>query len=158
MRQSRTQTTRAAEDVHEFQNWGSQALLDTTNIPARGGFVQRWVRTSLDNKEDQNNVFKKINQGWKPRPLSSVPKGQYVPNIDFQGTDVIGIHGMILMERPVDIHNKHKRYVQNQTQLQTEAVKNDVRKVHEPGSGVSAPTYSNKSNVSKGRIAPVADD
>lgn len=158
-RQARAQSTREAEPVHEpMQEWDSPALLDTKNIPARAGFVQRWVRTKVKGDDDQNNVFRKINQGWKPRLLSSVEKGQFVPNIDFQGTDVIGIHGMILMERPLEQHERQAEYNRVQTQHQMLAVTQDMHRVHEPGSGFSAPEFvENRQRVTKGRLA-VADD
>lgn len=159
-RTSRVQESREAEDVHQqyVDSWSSPSLLSTDNIPARQGYVQRWIRTKLKNDDDQNNVFRKINQGWKPRELSSVPKGQYVPKIDFDGSEVIGIHGMILMERPVEIHEKHAAHNRKMTQAQLSAVKNDMHKVHEPGHGLTNPQYTNKSNVTHGRIAQVADD
>ena len=158
-RQSRTQETREAEETHETynDNWESPALLDTHNIPAKAGFVQRWVRTKVKGEDDQNNVFRKINQGWKPRLKSSVPKGAFVPNIDFQGTDVIGIHGMILMERPEKQNEAQKRHNAQATKDQMSAVKQNMFNVHEQGDGMSRPSMNNNSSVSKGR-EPDFDD
>ena len=159
MATSRTQETRAAEEVHETytDKWESPALLDTHNIPAKEGFVQRWVRTKTKGDDDQNNVFRKINQGWKPRMLSSVPKGSFVPNIDFQGSDVIGIHGMILMERPAKQHEAQAKYNRQATENQMSAVKQNMFNVHEQGSGMSRPSMNAKTNVSRGR-EPGFDD
>ena len=150
---SRTQESREAEETHETytDKWESPALLDTHSIPAKEGFVQRWVRTKVKGEDDQNNVFRKINQGWKPRLLSSVAKGNFVPNIDFQGTDVIGIHGMILMERPEKQHAAQAKHNQQATDDQMSAVKQNMFNVHEQGSGMSQPSMKSKSSVSKGR-------
>ena len=159
-RNSRAQQTREAEKVHESYEYDfeQKGLLDTTNIPAKAGFVQRWIRTKTKGEDDQNNVFRKINQGWKPRPLSSVPKGSFVPNIDFNGSDVIGIHGMILMERPEKQQEAQRKHIRSATANQSEAVKQNMFNVHKEGSGMSQPTMQNKSSVSKGRVPEVADD
>jgi len=157
---SRDQEVRSAAPVHdEYANWDNDTLLGTENIPARVGYVQRWVRTSVKGTEDQSNVFKKFNKAWKPRALSTIPKGQYVMHIDFQGTDVVGIHGMILMERPVELHERESRSVTEQTQLQMSAVKQNMYKVHDPASGLSRPEFTEESSkASRGRIAPVDAD
>lgn len=156
-RESRTQESREADTVHEFSamSWESPALLDTTHIPARPGYVQRWVRTKLGGQDDQNNVFRKINQGWKPRPLDSVPKGQYVPHVDFNGVNVIGIHGNILMERPVEIHEKHAAYNRQQANNQMVAAKNNLFNVHKEGTGMVAPTMNTQTKV---KVGIQADD
>ena len=153
-RVSREQEQREAEEVHESynDNWETPSMLDTTHIPARPGFVQRWVRTTIKGEDDQNNVFKKINQGWKPRALSSAPKGQMVPRVAFNGSNVIGIHGNILMERPEEQHISHAAYNKQQTQKQMSAVKQNMFNVHKEGDGMVAPSMTNKSEVRKGRL------
>jgi len=158
-RASREQELRAADPVHdEYADWDNDSLLDTKNIPARPGFVQRWVRTSVKGEEDQSNVFKKINKGWRPRSLDSIPKGQYVMNVDFQGVNVVGIHGMILMERPIGIHDRQRAQIEEQNRLQMTAVKQNLYKIHDPSSGLTRPEFDEQSRVSKGRIAPIIDD
>jgi len=158
-RASRTQETRAADVVHEVSHmsWESPALLDTTHIPARPGYVQRWVRTKLRGEDDQSNVFRKINQGWKPRLLDSVPKGSYVPNVDFNGVNVIGIHGNILMERPVEIHEKHAAYNRQQAENQMIAARQTLGSVHKADSCLTAPTMQTKTDVRIGRNDPDED-
>jgi len=158
-RESRVQELRAAEEVHEmsFDNWESPALLDTKNIPSKPGYVQRWVRTKIQAADDQNNVFRKINQGWKPRTVDSVPKGQFIPNVDFNGLNVIGIHGMILMERPQELHDKHAAYNRQQANSQMVAAEEQLWRVHQSGDGMSRPKMTSKTNVSKGRIVDSDD-
>jgi len=159
-RASRTQESREATEVHESYGdvWESPALLDTKHIPARPGYVQRWVRTKIRGEDDQNNVFKKINQGWRVRTLDSVPKGQFVPHVDFQGTNVIGIHGMLLMERPQEIHERHAAYNRKQAQHQMTAAKENLFNVHREGNGMVAPSMKNKSTVSTGQLIDHDDD
>lgn len=154
-RPSREQETHAAEPVHdEYANWDNDLLLDTKDIPARDGYVQRWVRTHVKGVEDQGNIFKSYNKGWRPRQLSSVPKGQYVMHITFQDAEVIGIHGMILMERPDYIQKRVRDSVQEATDNQMRSVRNDLYKVHDERDNISRPDFDVKSEVSRGRGRP----
>lgn len=162
-RQSREQQLREANPVHdEYAAWDNDSLLSTDNIPAREGYVQRWVRTTIKGQDDHTNVFKKYNKGWKPRPLDSIPKGQFVPHIDFQGVNVVGIHGMILMERPEQLHERQRKQIDEQNRLQQMAVKHNLYKDYENDRSardyITAPEYEVQSRVSKGRIAPIVDD
>lgn len=160
-RKSRTQESRAADVVHESYDdvdWEPKGLLDTSNIPERPGYTQRWVRTELNGLPDPNNVGKRFNQGWRPRPADSVASGSFVPTIDYKGSNVIGMVGMLLMERPLELHEKHRRYVRSMTDAQTRSVNENLYRVHERGDGFSRPSMHNESTVSQGRKAPVADD
>lgn len=154
-RKSRTQESREAETVHEEygDQWESPQMLDTRRIPARRGYAQRWVRTTLEGRDDSSNVYKKFNQGWKPRMADSVAEGEYIPNIDFNGLNVIGIHGMILMERPLNVHKKQAEHNKQTTRNQMSAVTHDVYKVHEVGSGLTRPEINVRSSVSAGIVA-----
>lgn len=162
-RTSRANTSRAAEEVHEtrseFEDIDfSPANLDTRNIPPRDGMVQRWVRTKVGNEDDQSNVYRSTNVGWKPRAADSVDKGTMVPTVEFNGENIIGVHDTILMERPIGVDIKHKEYEQNLAKSQMQAVENDMLKVHDRSSGMGRPENLSKSSVSKGRVAPVTPD
>lgn len=159
-RTSRDQESRVAEErMNPADEFGTPSLLDAKNMPPREGFVQRWIRTSINNEDDQSNVYRSINQGWKPRLASSVPKGEFVPQVNYQGSDIVGIHGMILMERPADKHDRQQAYEKSIADNQMKAVTNDMHKVHKEGSGLTRPEFTEQnSRVSKGRIAPVAPD
>lgn len=162
-RTSRANTSRAAEEVHEARNEFedidfSPANLDTRNIPPRDGYVQRWVRTKVGNEDDQSNVYRSTNVGWKPRAASTVPKGSMAPTVEFNGDDIIGVHDTILMERPVEVDIRHKQYEQKLANSQMQAVENDMLKVHDRSSGMGRPENLSRSSVSTGRVAPVTPD
>jgi hypothetical protein len=159
-RAPRAQEMRAADQIHEEYdvNWDDDSLLNTDNIPPRDGFVQRWVRTTINGIEDQKNVQKKYNRGWRPRLLDTVPKGQFVMNIDFNGQQVIGIHGMILMERPEALHNRQQASVRNSIDLQMQAVDADLQDVHDPKSGMTKPEFlERKQRAATGKRALIDD-
>ena len=159
-RASRAQEQRIADPIHEEypQSWDDDSLLNTDHIPPREGYVQRWVRTTINGVEDQKNVQKKYNKGWRPRLLDTVPEGQFVMNIDFQGLRVIGIHGMILMELPKALHNRQKQRVQDDIDLQMQAVDATLSDVHDKRSGLTAPEFlERKQRSSTGKRALVDD-
>ena len=162
-RTSRATTSRAAEDTHDTRDEledidFSPANLDTRNIPPRDGYVQRWVRTKINNEDDQSNVYRSSNVGWKPRAADSVAKGALVPTVEFNGENIIGVHDTILMERPVAIDIRHKEYERKLAASQMQAVENDMLKVHDRSSGMGRPENMSKSSVSTGRVAPVSPD
>lgn len=159
-RVSREQETRAAEDIHEVYDGDfDDSLLSTKNMPPREGFVQRWVRTTIDNEDDQSNLFRSMNRGWKPRKADSVARGIMVPTTNYEGANIIGIRGMLLMERPQALHDKEMAHEKAIADNQMSSVKNDMHAVHESGSGMKRPEFvEQNSRVSTGRVAPVAPD
>ena len=155
----RKQTSRIANPIHEpyDTNWEQKGMLDTSNIPAKEGMVQRWVRTIGEGgRPDLNNVYNKKNQGWNVRPCSDVEKGKMIPHVDFQGQDVIGIHGQILMERPIGQHKSQRDYLRKQTDLQIQGVKQSLYR--EQGRGDENPRFNGSSAVSRGRVAQADED
>jgi hypothetical protein len=158
---SRTQETREAEVVHEayLDNWEPAAMLSTKDIPARPGFVQRWVRTALKGVDDQSNVFSKIAQRWSPRPASSVPKGSFVPSVKFQDADIIGFQGMILMERPEELHQRHAAFNLKQANNLVSAEESNLYKVHDSSNKryVTRPEFTHSSETTTGRVPDIDD-
>jgi hypothetical protein len=150
-RVSREHELREAGDDYDFSDdFGDNDLLSTKNIPARAGFVQRWVRISIRGVEDHSNVQKKMAKGWKPRMASTVPKGQFVATVKFLNDEVIGSpQGMILMERPEVLNAREKIHVRQMVNLQMEAVENNVFNVD----GKNKPSFNVKKSSKTGREA-----
>lgn len=161
-RMSRTQESRAGDRIHEEyeDTWMPTGLLDTTFLPPRPGFAQRWVRTKLGGNDDPKNVMKWMNKGMRPRMADTVPEGVYAPTIDSkQFGSIIGMDGIILMERPATMHAKHAAHNRAMAKRQMEAVNSMLAKAQEPGKGFGPVKMDSRSEVSTGhRPAPVADD
>src|SRR3990167_1280939 len=99
--ESREQNLRVNEDVHEEEDnpWIRPASLEAP--PARPGMRQRWVRVGTMGKDDPVNSMRKFREGWKPRPVESVPKNFYYPKIASGAhAGFIGVEGMLLCEMP----------------------------------------------------------
>lgn len=152
-RVTRDQEARAAQEVYEEYEdlWEERGMLDTSLMPARPGFVQRWVRTMLDQHPDHRNVAKKFNQGWRPRFTSSIPEGIETPSTDFgKWTGVVGIEGMILMERPAEMHAAQVRRIKRDTQRQMTAVDATMARARNPGEAFGTPTAKRRRQVTRG--------
>lgn len=71
------------------------------DIPARDGYVQKWVRTRLNGEEDYRNLSKQQRLGWRPRPADTLPDGYAPPTTKTESLgNVIGVGDLILMEMP----------------------------------------------------------
>ena len=161
-RPSRIQESRESEEIHPEweENWNpGLGMLDTSHYPARPGFVQRWVRTHLNGREDASNIMRQQNRGWRPRSADSIPKGVFAPTFDLRGSTVIGMEGIVLMERPLALHEKHAAHNREMACRQELAVEHNLQASHEAGKGFGKPRITAESEVSTGsRPAPVADD
>lgn len=106
---------------YDDMDWGEIAVRDTTHIPPRPGYVQRWMRTEIRGVPDVKNVTKRYRQHWRPRATSTIEKTFGIPTVDFEGTEVIGVRGSILVERPEAINAKHREYNTTQALAQLSA-------------------------------------
>lgn len=146
------------EDLEQFNP--GETLADDA-LAARPGMVQRWIRiVDFSGEPDRKNISKVYNQGWRPRPASSVPRSVAVSTIDMRGVDTIGTEGMVLMERPERLHEKAQELVREDTRRQAQSVKHTLHReaAPQPSAGFHAPKVEDKSAVSIAKPAPVADD
>ena len=160
-RQSRDQDVRT-EAVHEEYDdiWEEPLLLDATHIIPRAGMDQRWMRTVIDGVPDESNIARYLNKGWKPRQAESIPENVAAPTVSgFRGYgSVVGVHGMVLMERDVKVGDRERRAVQARTKAQLEAVDQSMMREAPSGTGVEgARVDKRKSTITRGRAPSVAD-
>lgn len=159
-RLSHEQESHGAEEIHERYNdqWEPKGVLDTESFPARPGFAQMWVRTKIGNEDDVANIGRRMNEGWRPR-LKETVKAGFVPTVMFEDSEVIGIRGMVLMERPLALHESQQAYIRKTADDMQRASDENMFAVHERGSGFGRPVAERSTRVSTGRRpAHVADD
>ena len=158
-RLSRNQETYDSDDVHEEypDDFEPPELLDAPD--PRPGFVQRWVSTHIAGVPDVRNMARKANVGWRPRSKDTVKAGIHAPTIahgQFEGR--IGVEGMVLMERPIKLHQAYARKNRRKIRELEEAVKNNLLNVHQPGVGLGQPTMETSSRVTQGNRPEPAPD
>lgn len=158
-RQTRNQSMRGNGSAHEMRAdaWVEPSLL---NAPAaRPGFVQRWMRTKLGSEDDARNIMRRMNRGWRPRSADTIPAGEFAPTMKIPSFgQVIGVEGMVLVERPAEMQASHEQYGRDMADRQMQSVYQMLADADE--SARSMPfSRQFKSDVSTGqRRAPVADD
>jgi len=160
---TRTEEEISAKTLHaQRKAIRSQRGMKLPHVKPRDGYVQRWVRTQLDGKQDDGNIYKRKQEGWQPRKADTLKEGEFLPTTELtkKGNNhkevVIGTHNMILMERPQAIHNEYRELVKEDVRLQQQAIDNDVNKFRgeETGQRMSGLT----SEVHGGRTPNIAPD
>jgi hypothetical protein len=148
---------RAALDSDD-DDW--QQILRTKAPPPKAGYAQRWVRIMTHGVEDVANVMKKRNEGWEPRMADSLPAGFFAPVVQHASLGNVIVNGdMLLMERPLRIHEKQRRHHAKMASLQATAIERYLsqRAPGERGYG-AAEVEKFERQVSTGRKPKIADD
>ena len=125
VRASETRDSVRSEQSRPDTTWSPPALLDAPK--ARPGYVQRWITTSILGKETQDNVYKRMREGWTPRPADTVKDDSLFSTINHgQWAGSIGVEGMLLCEMPEQKHASQKAFWQNKNTEQNEAVSGEL--------------------------------
>ena len=154
VRASETRTSVREEQVRSEATWKPPSLLDSPE--PRPGMTQRWIATSIQGKDTPDNVYKRMREGWNPRPADTV-KDKLFPTINHgQWAGSIGIEGMLLCEMPIETHKQMKAYYNNRNSEQNESISGDLDAL---GRKTGQSIYQNrKSSSSRGRDLSVMDD
>ena len=154
VRASETRTSVREEQVRSEATWKPPSLLDSPE--PRPGMTQRWIATSIQGKDTPDNVYKRMREGWNPRPAETV-KDKLFPTINHgQWAGSIGIEGMLLCEMPLETHKQMKNYYQNRNSEQNESVSGDLDAL---GRKTGQSIYqTRKSSSSRGRDYSAMED
>ena len=124
VRANETRTPVREEQVRPEATWKPPSLLDSPE--PRPGMTQRWIATSIQGRDTPDNVYKRMREGWNPRPAETV-KDKLFPTINHgQWAGSIGIEGMLLCEMPLETHKQMKAYYNNRNSEQNESVSGDL--------------------------------
>jgi hypothetical protein len=154
VRASETRTSVREEQVRSEATWKPPSLLDSPE--PRPGMTQRWIATSIQGRDTPDNVYKRMREGWNPRPAETV-KDKLFPTINHgQWAGSIGIEGMLLCEMPLETHKQMKAYYSNRNSEQNESVSGDLDAL---GRKTGQSIYqTRKSSSSRGRDISVMED
>jgi len=155
VRAQETRSNKRAEEARPDTAWKPPSLLDAPE--PRDGMVQRWIATSIQGKENPDNVYKRMRAGWNPRPADTVKDKRY-PTINHgQWAGSIGIEGMILCEMPRDRFKSMKDYMHDRNVEQNQSIPGELDAMARSG---GIPIQQNRETTSsRGRdINVMADD
>ena len=154
VRANETRTPVREEQVRPEATWKPPSLLDSPE--PRPGMTQRWITTSIQGRDTPDNVYKRMREGWNPRPAETV-KDKLFPTINHgQWAGSIGIEGMLLCEMPVEKRQSQKDYYQNRNNEQNESVVGELDAI---GRNNGQPIFQErKSSASRGRPMSAMDD
>ena len=144
-RQSRDSQSR--EETKRNLDWKPPSALDAPEAPI--GYKHRWIRESVLDYDDKNNVFKRRREGYELVRAEDYPDFDAPVVDDGKNAGVIGTGGLLLARVPEEIVEKRKEYFEKKTQTQMEAVDRDWMRENNPVMPKSKPQRN--SNVSFGK-------
>jgi hypothetical protein len=88
------------------------------------GFVYRWIRVSMLNKDDPSNISKAFREGWEPVRIEEQPKYTLLASGEGRYKDNIEIGGLLLCKIPKEFMDQRRAHYANATESQASAVDN----------------------------------
>ena len=120
-RASRESQTR--EKTARVDAWRPPSTLEAPEAPV--GFKHRWIRESVMEYDDRNNVHKRRREGWELVRAEDYPDFD-APVIDEgKNAGVIGVGGLVLARIPEEIVEQRDAHYRRVTENQMEAVDRD---------------------------------
>jgi hypothetical protein len=120
-RASRDSQTR--EKTARVDAWRPPSTLEAPEAPV--GFKHRWIRESVMEYDDRNNVHKRRREGWELVRAEDYPDFD-APVIDEgKNAGVIGVGGLVLARIPEEIVEQRDAHYRSVTENQMEAVDRD---------------------------------
>jgi len=129
IREKRELNTR--EKMERPKQWmPPQMLPDPT---PEEGYVFRWIRISIQGKEDPTNISGKLREGWEPVRASDHPEVRlFGSNDQTQFPDSIQVGGLMLCKTPIEFVKQRSEYYQKQTDAQMQSVDNTYMRENDP--------------------------
>ena len=147
-RTSRETATR--EKTERVPEWKPPSALDAPEAPI--GYKHRWIRESVMDYDDRNNVHKKRREGWELVRADEHPEFD-APVIDEgKNAGCIGVGGLILARIPEEIVEQRNSHYNRVAQTQMDAVDRDWMSENNPAMPKQKP--QRKSSVTFGSQRP----
>ena len=139
-RTSRDSQTR--EKKARVETWRPPSTLEAPEPPV--GFKHRWIRESVMEYDDKNNVHKRRREGWELVRAEDYPDFD-APVIDEgKNAGVIGVGGLVLARIPEEIVEQRDAHYRSVTDNQMEAVDRDWMRESNAAMPKLAPQRSSK--------------
>ena len=142
--------TATREKTERVMEWKPPSTLEAPEAPI--GYKHRWIRESVMDYDDRNNVHKKRREGWELVRASDHPEFD-APVIDEgKNAGYIGVGGLILARIPEEIADQRNAHYNKVAQNQMEAVDRDWMSENNPAMPKQKP--QRKSSVTVGSQRP----
>ena len=139
-RASRDSQTR--EKKARVETWRPPSTLEAPEPPV--GFKHRWIRESVMEYDDKNNVHKRRREGWELVRAEDYPDFD-APVIDEgKNAGVIGVGGLVLARIPEEIVEQRDAHYRSVTDNQMNAVDRDWMRESNAAMPKLAPQRSSK--------------
>ena len=134
------------EKTERITQWKAPTTLEAPEAPI--GYKHRWIRESVMDFDDRNNIHKKRREGYELVRAEEYPDFD-APVIDEgRNAGCIGVGGLLLARIPEEIANQRNTHYSRKAQNQMDAVDNDWMKDNNPAMPKLNP--QRKSSVSFG--------
>ena len=143
----KSRDSQSREQTERRNDWKPPSALDAPEAPI--GYKHRWIRESVLDYDDKNNVFKRRREGYELVRAEDYPDFDAPVVDEGKNAGVIGTGGLLLARVPEEIVEKRKEYFEKKTQTQMEAVDRDWMRENNPVMPKSKPQRN--SNVSFGK-------
>lgn len=121
---------RTPRDIESRENESREVYSPPSQLPTpdpQPGYEFRWIATHSMGQADHQNVSRKTREGWIPVKAEDHPELMLG---DVKGNVEIG--GLMLCKMPTERVQARKRFYEDQSQKQTEAVENTFLQQNNP--------------------------
>ena len=146
----KSRDSQSREQTERRNDWKPPSALDAPEAPI--GYKHRWIRESVMEYDDKNNIHKRRREGYELVKAEDYPEFD-APVIDEgKNAGVIGTGGLLLARIPEEIVEQREDYFKNKTQTQMDAVDRDWMSENNPAMPKQKP--QRKSSVTFGSQRP----
>jgi hypothetical protein len=126
----KSRDSQSREKTERRNDWKPPSALDAPEAPI--GYKHRWIRESVMEYDDKNNIHKRRREGYELVKAEDYPEFD-APVIDEgKNAGVIGTGGLLLARIPEEIVEQRENYFKNKTQTQMDAVDRDWMRENNP--------------------------
>ena len=128
------------DNSERVTEWKPPSTLEAPEPPV--GYKHRWIRESVMEYDDRNNIHKKRREGYELVKAEEYPDFD-APVIDEgKNSGVIGVGGLVLARIPEEIAEQRNKHYSNVAKNQMEAVDRDWMRENNPNMPKLAPQRS----------------
>lgn len=140
----RDSETRKSEE--RPMSWSPPSLLPTP--PDEADWVFRWIRVSMMGDADTRNVSMRFREGWEPVKAEDYPELMVIPDAESVWSEkgAVEIGGLLLCKAPRSMRDARRKYHEDKSREQMNAIDNNYMRESDPRMPVLAPERTSRSS------------